>query len=84
MIGEDESLDEEERQVERVNTTAWAFAEYWPLLSAIEDKKIHSMMIVGQQTGDTGNVLMIHTSVGLCFMDPETLNLLPFTMETKR
>lgn len=83
MIGEDESLDEEERQVERVNTTAWAFAEYWPLLSATEDKKIHSMMIVGQQTGDTGNVLMVHTSVGLCFMDPETLNLLPVTMETK-
>ena len=84
MIGVAESEDEEERQVERSNNTAWAFADYWALLPATENKHVISIKVVGRLNGNTGSLLMVHTSVGLCFMDPGSLGLLPITVETKK
>ena len=83
-IGVSESEDEEERLLERSNNTAWDFADYWGLLSVTENKHVIYIKVVGQLYGNTGSFLMVHTTVGLCFMDPESLNLMPMTVETKK
>ena len=79
-----ESEDEEERLMERSNSNAWAFADYWALLPPTEDRHVICIKVVGRLYGNSGSYLMVHTTVGLCFMDPESLSLIPISVETKR
>ena len=84
MIGVEEPEDEEERQTERASNTSWAFSKYWCLKPDTETKQVMKMKVVGHHHGDAGSFLMIHTSVGLCFMNPESFDLLTITLETKK
>ena len=84
LIGVEEPEDEEERNIERTSNTSWALAGYWSLVPNVESKQIRKMKIVGHHEGEIGSLLLIHTSVGLCFMDPESLELLTICLEANR